>query len=161
MDKCRCARAKIRAVHVVIEGRDLPGRTFCAPDGSPLNDVHVGLQVRTEPAGLVAGDAPSARWDIEVNVPVDDKGGLDFRGPAVHGKRGDRFLYVTWGNVTDEGHFEMFRRAKLMLNRIDPELVRRAVNDERALVGTIRLADACGAPRCARVDPPDLTWSLS
>lgn len=151
--------AKMAVVHVVIEGRDLPGRTFCASDGSPLNDVHVGIQVRSKPEGLVAGDAPSARWDVEVNVIVDDNGDLDFRGPAVHGRRGDRFLYLTWGNITDEGHFEMFRRAKLMLNRVDAELV-RAAEDEQRLVGTIRLRDAYGAPRCARVDPPDLTWTL-
>ena len=149
------------AMHVVIEGQDLPGRTFCDPDGSPLNDVRVGIQVRTEPEGLVAGDEPSARWDIEVNVIVDTNGELDFRGPAVHGKRGDRFLYLTWGNITDQGKFEMFRRAKLMLNRVDPELVRTADDEERSLVGTIRLSDCHGAPRCARVDPPDLLWSLS
>ena len=149
------------AVHVVIEGQDLPGRTFCDPDGSPLNDVHVGIQVRTGPEGLVAGDEPSARWDIEVNVVVDANGEPDFRGPAVHGKRGDRFLYLTWGNITDEGTFGMFRRAKLMLNRVDPELVRTANDEERSLIGTIRLSDCRGAPRCARIDPPDLLWSLS
>ncbi len=41
-------------------------RTFCDPDGSPRNGAHVGIQVRSEPEGLVAGDEPSARWDIEV-----------------------------------------------------------------------------------------------
>ena len=44
---------------------------------------------------------------------------MDFKGPAVHGERGDRFLYLTWGDVDDYAHFRRFRRAKLMLNRID------------------------------------------
>jgi hypothetical protein len=54
----------------------------------------------------------------------------------------------------------MFRRAKLILNRIDPELVGEAERQGRPLVGTVRLTDSRGGPRCARVDPPDLEWSV-
>jgi hypothetical protein len=148
------------AVRVVIEGFDLPGRTFCDPDGNPLEGVHVGVQVRQEPHDLVPGDAAGARWNLDVSVVTGPDASLDFRGPAVHGKRGDRFLYLTWGNVDDDGSFEMFRRAKLMLNRIDPELVTAAEQQQRPLVGAVRLTDARGGPRCARVDPPDLEWTL-
>ena len=91
---------------------------------------------------------------------VDEQGALDFRGPAVHGKRGERFLYLTWGDVGGDGSFEMFRRAKLMLNRIDPALVREADQGEVPLVATVELTDGRGGPRCARVDPPALTWSV-
>jgi Family of unknown function (DUF5990) len=146
-------------MRVVIDGFDLPGRTFCDPDGTPLEDVHVGVQVRQEPHDLVAGDASRARWELDVSVVTGPDGSLDFKGPAVHGKRGDRFLYLTWGNV-DNGHFEMFRRAKLMLNRIDTELVSAAERQQRPLVGAVRLTDAHGGPRCARVDPPDLQWTV-
>jgi uncharacterized protein DUF5990 len=87
-------------------------------------------------------------------------GGFDFRGPAVHGRRGDRVLDLTWGNVDDDGGFHMFRRAKLMLDRIDPKLVAIAERETLPLIGTIRLTDRRGGPRCARVDPPDLTWAI-
>jgi hypothetical protein len=147
-------------VRVVIEGFDLPGRTFCDPDGNPLDDVRVGVQVRREPRDLVVGDAARARWELDVTVVTGPDGSLDFRGPAVHGKRGDRFLYLTWGNVDGYGHFHMFRRAKLMLDRIDPGLVGKAERHQRPLVGAVRLTDRHGAPRCARVDPPDLQWSF-
>jgi uncharacterized protein DUF5990 len=147
-------------VRVVIEGFDLPGRTFCDPDGKTLDSVHVGVQVRREPQDLVAGDAARARWEVDVGVVTGPDGSLDFRGPAVHGKRGERFLYLTWGNVDNLGHFHMFRRAKLMLDRIDPGLVGEAERQERRLVGAIRLTDARGGPRCARVDPPDLEWTI-
>jgi len=53
----------------------------------------------------------------------------------------------------------MFRRAKLMLRDVDPQLVARAV-EGRSLVGTVRLTDARGGPRCARVDGPDLVWRV-
>jgi hypothetical protein len=146
-------------MHIVIEGRELPGRTFCEPNGTPLNDVHVGIQIRSDTVDLVRGDAASAQWQIDVTVIEDGEGNLDFRGPPVHGKRGERFLYLVWVNVTF-GHLTMFRRAKLMLNRIEPDVVRAAHLGGRSLVGTIRLTDAKGAPRCARVDPPDLEWHV-
>lgn len=78
-------------MRVVIDGRDLPGVQFVS-DGRLLTNVHVGVQGRNEPEQLVRADAPNARWELDVNV-VDD--GDDFRGPAVHSKRGERrFLYL-------------------------------------------------------------------
>ena len=145
---------------VVIEGRDLPGTEFCDVDGGRLDAVHVGVQIRRDPCGLVRGDAEIARWELEVSVVTSDDGELDFRGPAVQGRRGDRFLYLTWGNVDDRGDFAMFRRAKLTLGRVDRELVRAADSGDRPLVASVTLTDEHGGPRCARVDPPDVQWSL-
>jgi hypothetical protein len=140
---------------VRIDGHRLPGRAFCE-----CRNVHVALQVRQDPEGLTPGDAPAAAWDLDVAVVVDEQGALDFRGPAVHGKRGERFLYLTWGDVGDDGSFEMFRRAKLMLNRVDPALVRGADQRDVPLVARVELTDGRGGPRCARVDPPAIAWSV-
>lgn len=144
---------------VRIEGRDLPGRAFCSV-GEQMGNVHVGAQVGREPADVVPADAASASWDLDVRVVTTDDGDLDFRGAAVHGKRGERFLYLTWGDVKDDGTFVMFRRAKLVLDRVDPTLVRAAEAEGRTLVADLVLTDGWGHPICARVDPPDLTWSL-
>ena len=146
-------------MRVVITGVNLPGRMFCRADGSPLQNVHVGVQVRRDPTELVRADAAEARWELEVDTRSTDAG-LDFRGPAVHGKRGERFLYLTWGEVHADGTFEMFRRAKLMLNRIDPDVVAYAV-DAGCLAATVDLTGAGGGPRCARVDPPAIAWSAT
>ena len=86
-----------------------------------MENVHVGVQLRRDPSELVPGDRADASWTVDVDV-VDRDGARDFRGPVVQGTRGDRFVYLTWGNVDADGGFEMFRRAKLMLDRIDPEL---------------------------------------
>jgi hypothetical protein len=134
-------------VRIVIEGRDLPGRTFASYD-----DVHVALQVRADPEGPVPADAAAARWSTEVRL-VDG----DFRGPAVHGKRGERFLYLTWGSPVG-GDWGMFRRAKLMLDRIDPATLAGA--EAGTLVAVVSLTDEKGGPRCARVDPPAISWSV-
>ena len=147
-------------MRVVVVGTDLPGRHFHDGDGAPIDQVHVGVQVGREPVGLVRGDGPEARWSLDVRVVTADDGGLDFRGPAVHGRRGERFLYLTWGDVQPDGTFAMFRRANLVLDRVDPALVRRAAAGEVALTATVRLTDECGGPRCARVDPPAVRWSI-
>lgn len=63
-----------------------------------MDNVHVGVQIRQDPARLVRADESEARWEVDVEVIRND-GALDFRGPGVHGKRGDRFIYLTWGNV--------------------------------------------------------------
>ncbi len=144
---------------LIVFGTDLPGRTFCDPDGTQLGNVHVGLQIRTEAEHLVRGDATDARWELEIATAIDRDGELDFRGHAVHGKRGDRFIYLAWGNVDDAGRFQMFRRAKLMLNRVDPGVMRDAT-ERGHLSARVRLTDDHGGPRCARVDPRAITWNV-
>lgn len=122
-------------MRLVIRGHDLPGRKC-----GPYNDVHVGLQVGREPADLVPGDAGEATWITEIRTD-----GTDFRGPAVHGPKGDRFIYLTWGTVTN-GMFTMFRRAKLMLADL-PEGLDEVTVD-------VHLTDETGMPRCARLSAP-------
>jgi hypothetical protein len=121
-------------MRLVIHGHRLPGLTC----GSHQN-VHVGLQVGAEPTGLVPADAGAAEWVTEIRT-VDG----DFRGPAVQGRKGERFVYLTWGSV-DAGSFEMFRRAKLMLADL-PAADEVTVN--------VDLTDERGMPRCARLRPP-------
>lgn len=123
-----------------------------------MENVHVGVQLRRDPWGLLPGDRTDATWDVDVDVVRRD-GALDFRGPAVQGKRGDRFVYLTWGNVGADGSFEMFRRAKLMLDRIEPGLV-DAAGAAGGLAARVELSDERGGPRCARVDPPAIEWSI-
>jgi hypothetical protein len=150
----------MRAVRVVIVGRNLPGRRFAA-DGVSRDHVHVGLQERSDPVGLVAADADAARWELDVRVVATEEGDRDFRGPAVHGRRGERFLYLTWGDVGADGSFGMFRRAKLVLDRVEPRLVDTAERTGRPLEATVDLTDDRGCPRCARVDPPAISWRVA
>jgi hypothetical protein len=145
---------------VVIEGVDMPGRS-CGPAGGPCSydNIHVGVQRKQEVIDLVPGDAAGASWTFDVTakeVDTDvDPSGLDFSGPFVHGRRGDRFIYLSWGVVDDEG-FHMFRRAKLRFTDADPKVLRAAVRS-----GTLRwrmgMTDAKGNPRCARVEDATLT----
>lgn len=131
-----------------IRGHHLPGRTWQVDD-RPCTNVHVGIQVGRDAVDLVPGDSASAAWSIDLEV-VATADGVDFRGPAVQGRRGERFVYLTWGDVAGDGTFTMFRRAKLML----ADLEALVMSDHVSAV--VDLTDERGGPRCARLRPPAL-----
>ncbi|MBC9712417.1 hypothetical protein H9Y04_07510 [Streptomyces sp. TRM66268-LWL] len=131
-----------------ITGHTLPGRTC-----GEFHNVHVAVQRGREPERPVAGDAAGAEWEFDIGtVPLPD-GALDFRGPYVHGPRGARFLYLTWGELPEGGTFTMFRRAKLFLADIPASVV--ATGAARLDLG---LTDSHGMPLCAAVRPPVAHW---
>ena len=161
-------------VSVLIDGYDLPGLS-CQPepDGTRHQNIHVALHMNKargdRPALVmpgspwlaaepVPGDAPSARWGLEVTVRRGDEG-LDFGGRFVRGDRSDRHLGLAWGDVPGDGTLRMFRGAKLRLVDVDPSLIEEAMRSGHRLVARIRLTDARGNPVCARVHPPALVWS--
>jgi hypothetical protein len=123
-------------VQLVIHGHRLPGL-----DCGRYSNIHVGLQVGKEPSGLVPADAARAEWVAEL-----ERVGDDYRGPAVQGRKGERFVYLTWGTVAGDT-FTMFRRAKLMLADL-PSAQEVHVD--------VHLTDDHGMPRCAWLRPPAL-----
>ncbi|MFG2167767.1 DUF5990 family protein [Micromonospora chersina] len=142
-----------------IEGSDLPGRrTGAEADLLRLRNVHVGMQRKAEVVDRVPADAREAAWQFEVAGREVD-GLLDVGGPWVHGRPGVRFLYLSWGSVTED-RFDMFRRAKLLFGDIPGKLLRAAHEGGGVLVGRLRLTDAEGGPICARVRPPDVRWTV-
>ena len=138
-------------VSLRIEGRQLPGAGF--------NRIQVGVQRRTDVEQTVPGDAATATFSLSVDV-VKSPSGMDFRGPYVQGRKGERFLYLSWGLRGEDGTHEMFRRAKLHLSAIDTSSVERAVSEELPLVGALALTDEQGEPLCASVRPPQITWEV-
>ncbi|MET8092762.1 DUF5990 family protein [Micromonospora sp. NPDC005220] len=146
-------------MRIRIDGGDLPGRRpGREADALRLSNVHVGVQRKTEVVDQVPADAASATWSMEVSSREVD-GMLDVGGPWVHGRPGARFLYLSWGAVTQDG-FAMFRRAKLMFTDVPTELLRAAHQGSGTLVGRVGLTDAAGEPICARVRPPAIAWTV-
>lgn len=148
------AQSAKRPLPILIEGANLPGAMF-----GEHRHVHVGVQCRAEALDLVPGDAPVATFEFEVGVLSTPDGSWDFRGPYVHGKRGERFVYLSWGDRPPGGDFAMFRRAKLHLSCLDPDLVAQAAEPGQHLVARLSLTDAKGGPRCASLRPPAIAWS--
>ncbi|MDH6114978.1 hypothetical protein P3T36_006488 [Kitasatospora sp. MAP12-15] len=148
-------------MQIRIEASDLPGRS-CAggPDFPGYDNIHVAVQRREKPAellGLQPGDAASASWTLDCTV-LPSPSGVDLRGPYVQGRPGGRFIYLSWGTVDADGGFRMFRRAKLLLNAIDPAVLTAALRTG-VLVAALGLTDGKGHPLCASIRPPLVRWS--
>jgi hypothetical protein len=149
-------------VLIRVEGFDLPGRS-CGPgpdypDGH--HNIHVAVQGRKgqqDLLHLVPADLTSATWELDCDL-VSPPPANDLRGPQIHGSPGKRFVYITWGVVEPDNPFRMFRRAKLWLDAVSPEVM-HAVCDHGLLVGRLGLTDDAGWPLCAAVRPPRIQWS--
>ncbi len=75
---------------------------------------------------------------------------------------GEQFIYLSWGDVAEDGGFTMFRRAKVMLNAIDPRLLQMA-RAGGTLSGSFSLMEmrSLGGPVCAAMRPPQIEWTVS
>ncbi|MFJ8013867.1 DUF5990 family protein [Streptomyces sp. NPDC096339] len=148
-------------MQIRIEGFDLPGRTCAAGPGFPgYGDIHVAVQPCArggQPLEARPGDAGSAVWTLECTARRGAEG-VDVTGPWIQGRPGQRFVYLSWSGVDSAGVHTMFRRAKLMLDAVDPSVADQAV-DSGLLVARLGLTDAHGRPLCAAVRPPVVTWS--
>jgi hypothetical protein len=146
-------------VHIRIEGSQLPGRD-CerAPNFPGYTNIHVGVQRKDRPAELLdlhPGDTSQAVWTLDCSID-----GTDIRGPYIQGRPNERFIYLSWGTVDEDGRFEMFRRAKLMLADVPADVLDAAATSG-LLVGRLALTDAKGQPLCASVRPPQIRWDAA
>ena len=154
----------VSVITIRIRGHDLPGARcvgLCGIAKPAYEVVHVGVQRKREVVDLVSGDAMEACWDLQIDVVPGRDGSLDFRGPWVQGKPGERFVYLSWGEVGADGDFAMFRRAKLWLGTIGKERLQQAIATTAVVEGRLRLTDRQGGPLCASVRPPNIAWSLT
>jgi len=145
----------------VIEATDLPGSS-CPPGANfpGYDNIHVAVQRRGahgDLLGLQSGDATAARWVLDCTATPTPTG-LDITGPYVQGRPGARFVYLSWGTLDADGRFDMFRRAKLMWDAVDPATADAASAAGR-ITARLGLTDARGNPLCAAVRPPLVEWS--
>jgi len=138
-----------------IIGRRLPGSSWSGRTG-----IHVGVQHDSRVIGLVDGDAGEAVFDVDLEVVESPVGELDFRGPYVNGRRGERFVYLVWGEVDAAGTFAMFRRLKLHLAPLLEQYPRSSVLASKRVQAVLELTDTRGRPMAASVRPPWVTWRL-
>jgi hypothetical protein len=141
-------------VPVRIIGRRLPGLTWSGRSG-----IHVGVQRGPDVVGVMRGDEGEVTFDLEVELTSDD-GTLDFRGPYVHGRRAERFLYLSWGEVDANGTFTMFRRLKLHLSPLTVEFTSEVLLAARRIQAFLELTDPKGRPVAASVRPPWVLWRV-
>ena len=142
-------------VRLVCEG--LPAHRFEGCDGR--RDIRVELQTKDgHEAGTPAGRDALA-WTTEITVKSDADGAPDFAGPAVHGKRGERFFYLSWSGER-AGQRGMFRRIKVHLRDLTAAQISRAVKTGGVLVARVHAVAKDGGPACASVPLLGGGWNL-
>ncbi|MBA2681369.1 MAG: monooxygenase [Ktedonobacteraceae bacterium] len=138
---------------VHIRGEHLPGLQWEIKQA-----IHLGIQRKKDVVDLVSGNAAQADFFFTLDLLIAEQH-RDFRGPYVQGKVGDRFIYLSWGEVKETTSFELFRRAKLDLEVIDAALLAHINQTGQRLLGCLSLTDDKGGPLCARIRPPRILWS--
>ena len=146
----RMGKAELRII-----GRRLPGITW-----SGRERIHIGVQCDSEVIGLVPGDAADANFNVDLEVVDGPDGKPDFRGPCVSGRRGERFIYLSWGEVDSDGGFTSFRRLKLHLAPLVELFNAESVLAAKRIQAVLELTDPKGRPVSASVRPPWVTWRL-
>lgn len=143
-----------RSIAVRIEARELPGRSC-----GPYREIAVGFvsTAGEHPLVMVPGDAREAAWETTIEVRAKD-GTPAFRGPAVNGPAHERFFYLSWIGREGRAASAMFRRAKLRLDAIPPQVLSEAARTGK-LVGRLSLTAPDGMPLCASVKPPVIDWT--
>jgi hypothetical protein len=145
------------ALPVLLICEGLPANRFEGFDGRQR--IVVSLQTKDGFAtGTPQGDDALA-WTTEITVKPGADGTPDFAGPAVHGKRGERFFYLSWSGER-AGHREMFRRLKLHLRDLRPAQIDRARTSCGILEARVHAVAKDGGPACASV-PLLGGWKLS
>jgi hypothetical protein len=87
-------------------------------------------------------------------------GGIDFGGPFVQGRPGERFVYLCWGTCDESGAWTMVRRAKIPLAGITVTLAERAMRSGQAIETALEMTDARGGPVCASYPPDRIAWRI-
>jgi Family of unknown function (DUF5990) len=98
-------------------------------------------------------------WTLDCSA-VSTSTAVDLKGPYIQGRPGGRFIYLSWGTVDESGAFTLFRRAKLMFDAIEADVIGAAVRSGQ-LLARLRLTDAKKHPLCAAVRPPLIEWSAA
>jgi Family of unknown function (DUF5990) len=155
------SKPQAKSVNIRIVGHKLPGLEFNKDQGAQVDrkPVYLGIQKKDQVVDLVPGNAPNAEFNFSIDTISKPSEGLDLRGPFVHGKKGDRFLYLSWGELSEDGNFTMFRRAKIHLSAIPPKLMKTALSSAGVLEASLDLTDSKGGPICSSVDKM-ISWRI-
>jgi hypothetical protein len=137
---------------ILLQCREFPGIRF----GDYLN-VHLGVQRGKGIVDVTRGDAGFKEFCLTVDVAAGKDGLPNFSGPFVHGKTGNKFLYLVWFDKKDEAN-EMFRRAKIKLQHFTWEAINTALENETPVTASVRLTDPKGCPVCASLKPGQISW---
>lgn len=136
-------------VTITVICTNFPGRLF---DG--CDDLQVGWGQARTVIDAVPGDSIEARFTTELQARQHSDGTVDFRGPLVQGKVGERFLYLVWHHA--DAPQTPLRRIKIPLYT----LINWGDLQSGQIMAHLQMSDHDGCPICATPKPPYLQWQV-
>lgn len=143
-------------VRLICEG--WPANGFAGFEGR--QDIQVELQVRD---GLEAGVLEGGTrwvWTTPLTLKPLPDGVVDFAGPAVSGKRAERFFYLSWSSRSVHGR-DRFRRAKIQLRELKPDQIAALLQRGGTITARVSALARDGGPACATVPLLGGGWTVS
>lgn len=134
-----------RTITILINCHDLPKATF----GSQ-SSLRLGIQKGQEVNDDVPVEGAGAMFQATLEVESRKTGEPSFRGPYVHGKPSDRFLYLCWGRRTAE-HWELLGRAKVSLANLGWKQLEQAWDAGKPVTLSVAMTDSRGRAACGLV----------
>lgn len=130
-------------------------------------DLRLGIQKGQD----VIEDVPATTSEVIFVVPLTLKtpkregaasgtgsdAGYDFAGAFVHGKVGERFLYLCWGTRYGDA-WGGVGRAKFPLRYLSTAKINEALETGQPIHVAVDMTDVKGRPICATLPPQSLTW---
>lgn len=135
-----------REITILIRCHDLPGVRF-----EERTAVRLGIQKGQEVVDDALAEGASVTFQATLRIGGRKSGEPNFLGPYAHGKPGDRFLYLCWGERMAE-RWDPFRRAKVPLTHLDWRRLDQAWNTGEPITLTVAMTDKRGGPVCGSVD---------
>ena len=143
--------------------RNLPGTCFSDwrdPEARTYEPVYLGIQKGNEVIEAVPGNRKQAVFRPAFKIRQQPDGSPNFLGPFAKGTARERFFYLSWGVMHEGGRFEMFRRAKIHLNHLTWNDIRKALSENQPLKVIIDMTGKGGGPLCASVRNDRADWQL-
>jgi hypothetical protein len=98
-------------------------------------------------------------FSCSIEVKKKPSGALDFAGPIVQGKPGERFIYLDIGKLAGQEDSPWERRIKVPLSGIPRDLAEQAMKRDQVLQARIEGTAKDGGPACATCQPID-GWTV-
>ena len=128
------------------------------------SELNVRITIIDPPVGVMASlhdrksrpvQAQVARErEIHFDLSVRLRGGASdgrYSGEFVRTADGRRYIYVAWGQLAGQADSCWERRAKIMLESLDPVLANAALKEGKRLEARINGTAPDGSPVCGRV----------
>ena len=147
---------KIKVICEDLPGTPLPG----SPSGAGVahRDLHLGIQRGDDIIALARANQKRVVFEPSFRVLPLPEDKTNFLGPFAKGTPTQRFFYLSWAVMSEEGELTMIGRAKVHLSHLRWSEIEESLRSGKPLTVKLSLTDQRGRPRCGSIKGEDVSW---